>query len=45
MPEPTPEAWAQIRHDYENTDRPLAHICAEHDVTIPTVRYRMKLWQ
>jgi hypothetical protein len=45
MPEPTPEAWAQIRHDYENTGRPLAHICAEHDVTIPTVRYRMKLWQ
>ena len=45
MPEPTPEAWAQIRHDYENTDRPLAHICAEHEVTIPTVRYRMKRWE
>ena len=44
MPEPTPEAWAQIRHDYEHTDRPLAHICAEHEVTIPTVRYRMKVW-
>ena len=44
MPEPTPEAWAQIRHDYEHTDTPLAHICAEHDVTIPTVRYRMKRW-
>ena len=44
MPEPTPEAWAQIRHAYEHTDKPLAHICAEHDVTIPTVRYRMKRW-
>jgi hypothetical protein len=45
MPEPTPEVWAQIRHDYEHTGKPLAHICAEHDVTIPTVRYRMKRWQ
>ncbi len=44
MPEPTPEAWAQIRHDYENTDKPLAHICADHDITIPTMRYRMKRW-
>ena len=33
MPEPAPEAWAQIRNDYEQTDKPLAHICAEHDVT------------
>jgi hypothetical protein len=45
MPEPTPEAWAKIRHDYEHTDRPLAHICAEHDVTLPTMRYRMKVWE
>ena len=44
-PEPTPEAWAQIRHDYEHTDRPLAHICAEHDITIPMLRYRMKRWE
>jgi len=45
MPEPTPEAWAQIRHDYEQTDRPLAHICAEHGISIPTMRYRMKRWE
>ena len=45
MPEPTPEAWAQIRHDYEHTDRPLAHICADHDITIPMMRYRMKRWE
>ena len=44
MPEPTPEDWVQIRHDYEHTDKPLAHICAEHDITIPTVRYRMRRW-
>jgi hypothetical protein len=45
MPEPTPEAWAQIRHDYEHTDKPLAHICADHDITIPMMRYRMKRWE
>ena len=45
MPEPTPEAWAQIRHAYEQTDKPLAHICAEHEVTVPTARYRMKVWE
>ena len=45
MPEPTPEAWAQIRHDYEHTDRPLAHICAEHEITTPMLRYRMKRWE
>lgn len=45
MPEPTPEGWALIRHAYEHTDKPLAHICAEHDVSIPTLRYRMKVWQ
>ncbi|MDO8876584.1 MAG: hypothetical protein Q8M24_23370 [Pseudolabrys sp.] len=44
MPEPTPEAWEQIRHDYEHTDRPLAHICDEHAITIPMLRYRMKKW-
>ncbi len=45
MPEPTPEAWARIRHDYEHTDRPLAHICAEYEISIPTMRYRMKRWE
>jgi hypothetical protein len=45
MPEPTPEAWAQIRYAYENTDQPLAHICADHEITIPMLRYRMKLWE
>ncbi len=44
MTEPTPDAWAQIRHAYENTDQPLAHICAAHAVSIPTVRYRLKRW-
>ena len=29
----TGEAWAQIRHDYEHTDRPVEEICAEQDLT------------
>lgn len=45
MPEPTLEAWAQIRHDYEHTDKPLAHICAEHGITVPMMRYRVKRWE
>ena len=44
MPEPTPEAWALIRHAYEHTDQPLAHICDAHEITIPMLRYRMKKW-
>lgn len=45
MPEPTPEAWAHIRYAYEHTDKPLAHICADNGITIPMLRYRMKLWE
>jgi hypothetical protein len=44
MPEPTPEAWAQIRHEYENTDRSIVDICFEHDITTPMLRYRVKVW-
>ncbi len=44
MPEPTPEAWALIRHAYEHTDQPLAHICDAHEITIPMLRYRIKKW-
>lgn len=44
MPEPTPEAWAQIRHDYEHTDKPIVEICFEHEITAPMLRYRVKCW-
>ena len=37
MPEPTPEAWAQIRHDYEHTDRQIVDICADHGITVADV--------
>jgi transposase-like protein len=44
MPALTPEAWAQIRYDYEHTDRPVADICAEHGISSGTLRDRMRRW-
>jgi transposase-like protein len=43
-PELTSEAWAQIRHDYEHTDRPVEEICAEHGISSGTLRDRMRRW-
>ena len=40
----TSEAWAQIRHDYEHTDRPVEDICAEHGISSGTLRDRMRRW-
>ena len=44
MPNLTPEAWAQIRHAYEHTDRPVEDICAEHGISSGTLRHRMRRW-
>jgi transposase-like protein len=44
MPALTPEAWAQIRYDYEHTDRPVEDICAEHGISSGTLRDRMRRW-
>ena len=44
-PEPTTESWAQIRSDYEHTDRPLGEICAEHGISLGTLRDRVRRWQ
>jgi hypothetical protein len=44
MPEPTPDAWAQIRYAYEHTDRPVDDICLEHGTTANTLRYRARRW-
>ena len=41
----TGEAWAQIRHDYEHTDRPVEEICAEHGISSGTLRNRMRRWR
>ncbi len=45
MPDLTPEAWAQIRYDYEHTDRPVEEICAEHGISSGTLRDRMRRWR
>jgi len=44
MPGLTSDAWAQIRYDYEHTDRPVADICAEHGISSGTLRDRMRRW-
>ena len=44
MPDLTPETWAQIRYDYEHTDRPVEDICAEHGISSGTLRNRMRRW-
>jgi hypothetical protein len=44
MPNLTPQAWAQIRADYEHTDRPIEDICAEHGISSGTLRDRMRRW-
>lgn len=43
-PELTGKAWAQIRSDYEHTERPVADICAEHGISSGTLRDRMHRW-
>ncbi|MBI2715170.1 MAG: hypothetical protein HYX37_12060 [Rhizobiales bacterium] len=45
MPEPTSEAWARIRYEYERTTRPVEDICAEHGISSGTLRDRMRRWQ
>lgn len=44
MPDLTPEAWAQIRHDYEHSDRSVADICVEHGISANTLRDRVRRW-
>jgi len=44
MPTLTPDAWVQIRHDYEHTDRPIEDICAGHGISSGTLRDRMRRW-
>ena len=44
MPTLTPEAWAQIRADYEHSERPIEDICAAHGISSGTLRDRMRRW-
>jgi hypothetical protein len=43
-PLPTPEAWAQIRHEYEDTRRPIEDICLAYRISANTLRRRVKEW-
>ena len=45
MPEPTSDAWTQIRYDYEHTGRPVEDICAEHGISSGTLRDRVRRWR
>ena len=40
----THEAWAQIRYEYEHTERPIEDICAAHGISSGTLRDRMRRW-
>ena len=44
MPEPTSDAWTQIRYDYEHSSRPIVDICAEHGISPNTLRDRVRRW-
>ena len=43
-PDLSNDAWAQIRADYEHTERPVEDICAEHGISSGTLRDRMRRW-
>jgi hypothetical protein len=37
-------AWADVRHDYEHTEKPVEDICAEHRISSGTLRNRVRRW-
>jgi transposase-like protein len=37
--------WPRIRHDYEQTDKPLHEICEEHGIARETLRNRVRQWK
>ena len=43
-PELTSEDWAQVRYEYECTERPIPDICAEHAMSSGTLRDRVRRW-
>ena len=44
-PELTPEAWTQVRYEYEHTEKPVEDICAERGISSSTLRDRMRRWR
>jgi hypothetical protein len=45
MPVLPMETWAQIRHDYEHSERAIQDICAEHGISSGTLRDRVRRWR
>lgn len=43
-PLPTPEEWAQIRHEYENSRQPIENICRAFGTSPNTLRRRVNAW-
>jgi hypothetical protein len=43
-PLPTPEEWAHIRHEYEQTRRSIEDICLAYRISANTLRRRVKTW-
>jgi hypothetical protein len=41
----TPETWAQVRYEYEYTDKPVDEICLDHGVSASTLRDRVRRWR
>src|SRR5436853_464957 len=44
-PELTPEAWKQVRYEYEHTDKPVDDIALDHGVSSSTLRDRVRRWR
>jgi len=40
----TPEEWAQVRYEYEHTDKPVGDICGDHGFSPNTLRDRVRRW-
>lgn len=41
----SPETWAQVRYEYEYTDKPVDEICLDHGVSASTLRDRVRRWR
>ena len=41
----TPEEWAQVRYEYEHTDKPVDDICLDHGISPNTLRDRVRRWR
>ena len=44
MPPNSPPKWAQVRYEYEHTDKPVGDICFDHGISPGTLRDRMRRW-